>query len=292
MVRGPCYKNLNRRAWTAQEDLLLSEYIKVHGDCGWNSLPQKAGLKRCGKSCRLRWLNYLRPHIKRGNISQDEEELIIRLHRLLGNRWSLIAGRLPGRTDNEIKNYWNTHLSRKLANAESIAPNHQKINSIKSTSHLENLHIPLKTTDVRIAGVNESKSTPYPLSVNQAFRFPGDAAKNINTSKSWCELFVEELMADSDLEFVDSTTTINCVETESPSMQVIVQRPPFCMPSLIGHQFLHSQHSAENKVNTSKKTLFSNEMTSPHENLLLPSLDLAKNFGDQDLEGKLTNELN
>lgn len=74
------------------------------------------GLLRCGKSCRLRWLNYLRPDIRRGNITPDEDDLIIRLHSLLGNRWSLIAGRLPGRTDNEIKNYWNCHLSKRLKN--------------------------------------------------------------------------------------------------------------------------------------------------------------------------------
>jgi myb proto-oncogene protein len=54
--------------------------------CQSTSSLAVAGLKRCGKSCRLRWLNYLRPGIKRGNISDDEEELIIRLHRLLGNR--------------------------------------------------------------------------------------------------------------------------------------------------------------------------------------------------------------
>lgn len=59
-------------------------------------------------------MNYLRPDIKRGNITPDEEDLIVRLHALLGNRWSLIAGRLPSRTDNEIKNYWNSHLSKRV----------------------------------------------------------------------------------------------------------------------------------------------------------------------------------
>ncbi|CAM8878918.1 unnamed protein product [Rhodiola kirilowii] len=93
MGRSPCCskEGLNRGAWTAQEDDILRDYIRVHGEGGWRNLPKNAGLKRCGKSCRLRWLNYLRPDIKRGNISEDEEELIIRLHKLLGNRWSLIA---------------------------------------------------------------------------------------------------------------------------------------------------------------------------------------------------------
>ncbi|XP_014506712.1 transcription factor MYB8 [Vigna radiata var. radiata] len=121
MGRRPCCskEGLNRGAWTADEDKILTEYITVHGEGRWRKLPKRAGLKRCGKSCRLRWLNYLRPDIKRGNITSDEEELIIRLHNLLGNRWSLIAGRLPGRTDNEIKNYWNTNLGKKVK--ENIA---------------------------------------------------------------------------------------------------------------------------------------------------------------------------
>ncbi|CAH8315806.1 unnamed protein product [Eruca vesicaria subsp. sativa] len=100
--------------WTVEEDKILMDYVKAHGKGHWNRIAKKTGLKRCGKSCRLRWMNYLSPNVKRGNFTEQEEDLIIRLHKLLGNRWSLIAKRVPGRTDNQVKNYWNTHLSKKL----------------------------------------------------------------------------------------------------------------------------------------------------------------------------------
>ncbi|KAH6757799.1 myb domain protein 23 [Perilla frutescens var. hirtella] len=109
----PPKKGLDRGPWTAEEDRKLADAIGVHGPKKWTTIAARAGLRRCAKSCRLRWMNYLRPNIKRGNMSDQEEDLIIRLHKLLGNRWSLIAARLPGRTDNEIKNYWNYHLSKK-----------------------------------------------------------------------------------------------------------------------------------------------------------------------------------
>nr|ASR18125.1 R2R3MYB40 [Ginkgo biloba] len=116
MDRSSCCskdEGLKRGQWTPDEDMLLSNYVQNHGEGGWRHLPKKAGLLRCGKSCRLRWINYLRPDLKKGNITKDEEDLIIRLHNLVGNRWSIIAGRVPGRTDNDIKKYWNIHLTKK-----------------------------------------------------------------------------------------------------------------------------------------------------------------------------------
>ncbi|XP_010243029.1 PREDICTED: transcription factor WER-like [Nelumbo nucifera] len=108
-------KNHYKRGfWTVEEDKILMDYIRVHGKGKWNRIAKVTDLKRCGKSCRLRWMNYLSPTVKRGEFSVEEDDLIIRLHNLLGNRWSLIAGRVPGRTDNQVKNHWNTHLSKKL----------------------------------------------------------------------------------------------------------------------------------------------------------------------------------
>ncbi|XP_010062250.2 transcription factor MYB1 [Eucalyptus grandis] len=115
---------VRKGAWTEEEDVLLKKCVEKYGEGNWHQVPCRAGLNRCRKSCRLRWLNYLKPNIKRGAFQEDEVDMIIRLHKLLGNRWSLIAGRLPGRTANDVKNYWNTHVAKKVDHHKSKEDNH------------------------------------------------------------------------------------------------------------------------------------------------------------------------
>ncbi|GMI95586.1 myb domain protein 42 [Hibiscus trionum] len=130
MGRQPCCDKLGvkKGPWTAEEDKKLINFILTNGQCCWRAVPKLAGLRRCGKSCRLRWTNYLRPDLKRGLLSETEEQLVIDLHARLGNRWSKIAARLPGRTDNEIKNHWNTHIKKKLVKMGIDPVTHQPLN--------------------------------------------------------------------------------------------------------------------------------------------------------------------
>ncbi|CAI0549538.1 unnamed protein product [Linum tenue] len=118
MVRPPACcgnANLRRGLWTPEEDAKILAYVSKHGTGNWTSIPKKAGLRRCGKSCRLRWNNYLRPDLNHESFTQQEEEMIVRLHAAIGSRWSIIAQQLPGRTDNDVKNHWNTKLRKKLS---------------------------------------------------------------------------------------------------------------------------------------------------------------------------------
>ncbi|KAL6551523.1 Transcription factor myb35 [Orobanche gracilis] len=134
MGRPPCCDkaNVKRGPWTPEEDAKILAYVASHGIGNWTLVPQKAGLNRCGKSCRLRWTNYLRPDLKHDNFTPEEEECILELHRAIGSRWSLIAKRLSGRTDNDVKNYWNTKLKKKLIKMDIDPVTHKPFSQLRS----------------------------------------------------------------------------------------------------------------------------------------------------------------
>ncbi|KAJ4914111.1 myb domain protein 87 [Raphanus sativus] len=128
MGRAPCCDKtvVKKGPWSPEEDAMLKFYIEKHGTGNnWIQLPHKIGIKRCGKSCRLRWLNYLRPNLKHGGFTNEEDYIICSLYITIGSRWSIIASQLPGRTDNDIKNYWNTRLKKKLISKQGKAIHQQ-----------------------------------------------------------------------------------------------------------------------------------------------------------------------
>ncbi|MED6218057.1 hypothetical protein PIB30_023437 [Stylosanthes scabra] len=162
---------LKKGPWTPEEDKILVDYIQRHGHGSWRALPKLAGLNRCGKSCRLRWTNYLRPDIKRGKFSDEEEQLIINLHAVLGNKWAAIATHLPGRTDNEIKNFWNTHLRKKLLQMGldpiTHRPRTDHLNLLTNLQHI-----------LAAANIVSILSNPnHHDQINNALRLQSDAAK-------------------------------------------------------------------------------------------------------------------
>ncbi|XVF74331.1 hypothetical protein PTKIN_Ptkin13bG0101900 [Pterospermum kingtungense] len=178
-------REVNKGAWTAEEDRKLAEVIAVHGAKRWKTIAIKAGLNRCGKSCRLRWMNYLRPNIKRGNISDQEEDLILRLHKLLGNRWSLIAGRLPGRTDNEIKNYWNSHLSKKINQKERQNRSSAREDCKVKKSLVENAKEEVREENTSTGGGDQDSNIIF--DVDDFFNFSNEDPLNLE----WINRFLE-----------------------------------------------------------------------------------------------------
>ncbi|CAA0824109.1 myb domain protein 112 [Striga hermonthica] len=152
---------LRRGPWTVEEDFTLINYISLHGEGRWNSLARSSGLKRTGKSCRLRWLNYLRPDVRRGNITLEEQLMILELHSRWGNRWSKIAQHLPGRTDNEIKNYWRTRVQKHAKQLKC------DVNSKQFKDTMRYLWMPRIVERIQAAASSGTTGNPAPAATYQ-----------------------------------------------------------------------------------------------------------------------------
>lgn len=157
--------------WCPEEDEKLKSYIANHGSGRWKEVPKRAGLQRCGKSCRLRWINYLRPDLKRGTFSPLEQKIIIDLQAILGNKWSQIAKQLPGRTDNEIKNYWNSYLKKRSMFFDKPHGNELSKESKDSTSHKKHVDFTL-SKDKSLESSWGRKATDFPVAMKIESGFP------------------------------------------------------------------------------------------------------------------------
>ncbi|GMI90955.1 hypothetical protein HRI_002764800 [Hibiscus trionum] len=213
-----CDENgLKKGPWTPQEDQKLLQYIKRHGHGSWRALPKLAGLNRCGKSCRLRWTNYLRPDIKRGKFSLDEEQTVVHLHSILGNKWSAIATHLPGRTDNEIKNFWNTHLKKKLIQMGIDPMTHQpRIDIFASLPQL-----------IALASLKDLlENTPHLIFDDQALSLQAEAAHLAKLQ--YLQLLGQSQSGTADMEALNLTSS-------SQSSQQLHQDPTL-LPHLLHPQ--------------------------------------------------------
>lgn len=105
--------------WTKEEDESLVDWVKNHGEKEWTKIASKLP-GRIGKQCRERWFNCLKPNIKRSGWTEEEDEKIIELQSKFGNKWAKIAEFIEGRTDNQIKNRWNSVLKKKIVIPQDI----------------------------------------------------------------------------------------------------------------------------------------------------------------------------
>ncbi|GMI91062.1 hypothetical protein HRI_002775500 [Hibiscus trionum] len=259
MGRAPCCDkaNVKKGPWSPEEDAKLKAYIEQHGTGGnWIALPQKIGLKRCGKSCRLRWLNYLRPNIKHGGFSEEEDKIICSLYISIGSRWSIIAAQLPGRTDNDIKNYWNTRLKKKLLGKQR--KEHQSRRGKRSAGLWDNSMVPADN-------INQSPYWPeLPVLAPPPIQHSSTQEHGIDSQASMRRLLMKlgGRFSDDDHVINDGTTLHQSSSNDQHLYDQTVYIPSSCPMDALNSQY--TMDEANLQMLQGQSGTFSSELPVPH----------------------------
>nr|GLL25611.1 transcription factor MYB29-like [Ipomoea trifida] len=233
--------DIKKGPWKVEEDEVLLNHVNKYGPRDWSSIRSKGLLQRTGKSCRLRWVNKLRPNLKNGvKFSAEEERVVIDLQAQFGNKWARIATYLPGRTDNDVKNFWSSRQKRLARILHNSTPQSSKSrgdsnssSSVKEVPAL--LDVPsLEEPKFRSSTNEECLSKPQSCSSSYIENFEAIPMLDLMTPTSFT--FEPNLLH---LEYAQcETKPFHGSQPQLPFPQIPqVQTTDFSLPPLEGQDF-------------------------------------------------------